>query len=266
MLEHFDIPHPHLPGPLDGLRIAHLSDTHARRRRPGSPWRRQILDALTQASADLLALTGDWMDQPGHEDAAIDLLAAVAEAAACPLGTFGVLGNHDTFELATRLRAEEAPPITWLDQGSVDVPERPGLRLLGLSWPEDPIAGVLAPNPSPDAFTIALCHMPTPAIPLAEFGIPLILCGHTHGGQIRLSPGRIPHRSGDVASEGASGAARIGDSLCCVSRGVGEAVASKLRFNCPRQVACYTLRRAPLPDALPATDRKRGMIGQVISW
>ncbi|MBL8765311.1 MAG: metallophosphoesterase [Phycisphaerae bacterium] len=213
----------------------------------------QLLHALSTTPADLVLLTGDYMDRPGNERAALDVLRDILEAARARLGIFGIAGNHDSTVFMRLARGETR--MEWLNNQAVDllVPAAGAggesntgtpLRLIGLSWPEDVVAAVLDEPPTP-AFTIALAHSPTAIIPAGEFGIPLLFAGHTHGGQVRISGALAPHTSSDLPPDLASGLLRYRRTLAVISRGLGEAVFPGLRFNCPRQAPLITLRSAP---------------------
>lgn len=265
-LEAITLSHPAVPPSLEGLRILHLSDLHVRRRRraaAGTRWAR-LLEALSTARADLVAYTGDYMDEPGDEPAALDALAQLAEhverVMAPRLGQWGVFGNHDT--PALRAAARHAPRVRWMDaELSPAVRDRrtghaAPLRVLGLSWPEDPLAALLEGGDDPGQarrpageFVLTLAHYPTTLAALSDLRLPLALAGHTHGGQIRLHPRLIPHTSCDLPPTHASGLVRLGGTLCAISRGLGEGVADGLRVNCPPQAPLYTLRRGPLGGA-----------------
>jgi predicted MPP superfamily phosphohydrolase len=256
-IEAFDIIHPQVPvGPLsrgrglEGLRILHISDLHVRRVAHASDRFGQLCRALAQTPSDLIVLTGDYTDEPGHEAAAVDSLQRLAMSWQPPtLGAFGIFGNHDSNELLHAVQAVRG--VTWLG-GPGRTPAwsqpHPQLRLIGLDWPEDFIAATLdAPPPSQDQLTIALAHYPTALMPAASVGLPLVLAGHTHAGQIRVSSRLAPHTSSDVPAHLASGVLRLDQTLCCISRGVGDGVFEGLRINCPWQVPLYTLRNGPLP-------------------
>jgi predicted MPP superfamily phosphohydrolase len=269
-VEVFDIPHPALPPALDGLRILHLSDLHVRRFAFGSERWRRLLDAVSRVRADLVALTGDYTDEVGHEGVALAALQRLADAWPVPrLGAFGVFGNHDTSELLRR--AGEVRGVTWLGgPGRAPRWAVPGehLRLVGLDYPEDFVSAALdapaSPPGLPRPFTIALAHYPTAVIPAAAVGVPLVLAGHTHAGQIRVSSRLAPHTSSDVPPHLAAGVLRLGDTLCCISRGLGDGVMEGLRFNCPRQAPLYVLRRGPLPP--PPRNSDPAAVSQVMAW
>lgn len=259
-IEPFTVVHPDLPASLDGLTILHVSDLHVRRRRPSrgsgdrSSWGR-LLHAVEQTPADLVAYTGDFMDDPGHEAHALDALGRLVQAAASTrpprLGQWAVFGNHDS--PAFRQAAVHIPGLRWLDNELTSpltdtAGHATALRVLGLSWPEDPLAALLdAPAPgSAGEFTLTLAHYPSVLVTLAAMRVPLVLAGHTHGGQVRPHRALIPHTSSDLPPTMGCGLLRLGQTLCAISRGAGEGYMDGLRVNCPPQVPLYTLRRGPL--------------------
>ncbi|MCW5764595.1 MAG: metallophosphoesterase [Phycisphaeraceae bacterium] len=279
-IEAFDIPHPDLPERLDGLRVLHISDVHIRRaRRRTGRWDR-ILSALESTPADLACFTGDYVDQQGQEAGALIGLADMLAACRTRLGCFGSFGNHDT--PAMRRAARALPGIRWLSPAPTEPLADPDggeplpLRLIGLDWPEDPVSAVLSMSDADafalragglladGAFPLTLVHMPTALLPCAEVNLPFMLAGHTHGGQIRLHARLAPHTSSDIPPHLATGCLRLGRSLCCVSRGVGESWVPGLRINCPRQIPLYTLRRGPLPPE-PAGGSPQ-TVNQVLAW
>lgn len=250
--------HPTLPAELEGLRILHVTDLHIRRGRPFTASVRSLLEALRQTPADLLVLTGDWMTYPGDEAAALKALAAVLDSSRPRLGAFGVFGNHDTAALINEaLRLEN---VRWLRNERARIEGLP-LELVGASYPEDMLGALLRPPAvSAPPFRIALAHYPTQVYPAAELDIPILLAGHTHGGQLRLSPRRLFHTSADLPCELGCGLLRLRDTLCAVSRGIGNAILN-FRLNCPPQAPLYILRRAELP---PSTDPRK--LNRIRAW
>jgi hypothetical protein len=87
--------------------------------------------------------------------------------------------------------------------------------------------------------TILLAHDPRRLSQAAEFDVPLVLSGHTHGGQVVLPGiGAVAKKDFPVLA----GYARRTNSSLFVSRGVGT-VYVPVRLNCPPDVAVLTLRR-----------------------
>jgi predicted MPP superfamily phosphohydrolase len=89
---------------------------------------------------------------------------------------------------------------------------------------------------SPTAILIA--HTPKRLVEAAALSVPLLLCGHTHGGQIVLpGVGAVAAREFPVIA----GSARRENTTVFVSRGVGT-VYVPVRLNCPPEVAILKIQ------------------------
>jgi predicted MPP superfamily phosphohydrolase len=240
---------PDLPLPLNGLRIAHLSDVHAGIHMSEEKMR-EIVKLTNALGPDLIVQTGDMIDIsqsfiPDYVRAFRDLHA--------PLGVVTVLGNHD------RYTGQDAVIRGVKDAGQVFVKngahviERGGaaLALVGIDDPrnwraddpqDDDLDEALRLTPSAkDAFRILLAHRPGAFDGAAPRGIPLTLAGHIHGGQFYLpvvgwSPGRL-------ITKYVMGHFTQGTSQLYVSRGIGV-VGVPLRVFVPAEIALFELRRA----------------------
>jgi predicted MPP superfamily phosphohydrolase len=90
---------------------------------------------------------------------------------------------------------------------------------------------------------VLLAHDPRRLTEAAALNVPLVLSGHTHGGQVVLpGAGAIAARKFPVIS----GLARRDKTTLFVSRGVGT-VYVPIRLNCPPEVVLLTLRSENLP-------------------
>ena len=94
-----------------------------------------------------------------------------------------------------------------------------------------------------EACAILLSHTPEVYRQAAHAGTDLLLCGHTHGGQICLPGGypltldaRIPRRFGN-------GAWQYADMLGYTSPGAGSSIVD-VRLNCPPEITLHILNRA----------------------
>lgn len=260
MLERYTISHPALPERLDGLTVLHLSDFHVRWEVMRHRWWPKLERVLRGTPADFIALTGDYLDKPGHEAHGLDLLRRMSNVWRTRFGAVGIHGNHDTPDF--RRRAAEITDIQWIGGRVIDLSlgDRGAIRVGGLDWPEDVVAMLSdAVNQPP---LLVLAHVPTALVPLASFNIPMVLAGHTHAGQIRLSPRFAPHTSSDTPPHLAGGLLRYRDTVMAVSRAVGDGVVEGLRINCPRQVCLFTLARGPIIGGAWSDGRPQ----QVIAW
>ena len=94
---------------------------------------------------------------------------------------------------------------------------------------------------------VLIAHDPRRLSEAATLDVPLVLSGHTHGGQVVLPGiGAVNREKFPVVA----GLARRKNTTMFVSRGVGT-VYVPVRINCPPEVAVLTLRPdgpAPIPN------------------
>ncbi len=164
------------------FRIVHLSDLHLE----GFGGREErVLKEVAGASPHLVLLTGDYMNAREGGAALVEVLRNLK----APHGVFGVGGLWDAkFPVA---RLFEAGGAVYLEDETRSI-EREGhrLRLAGHGiYPGRPLRHLLE-GLDDGAAVIYLQHSPDAAEELAGLGpdrrVDLFLCGHTHGGQVRL--------------------------------------------------------------------------------
>jgi predicted MPP superfamily phosphohydrolase len=223
-----------LPAALSGVRIGLITDVHR------SQWVSH--DDVVAAGAlllairpDLIILGGDyvtWGDRTYVEPAA-EALAGLS----APGGVFAILGNHDDdHDMPAALMARGISVLR--DARTRLTIRNETLELAGIRfWTrrQSDIASVVRGASGP---VILLAHDPRRLTEASALGIPLVLAGHTHGGQVVL-PGLGP-----VAAQKfpvVSGFGRSDRTSLFVSRGIGT-VYVPVRINCPPEVAVLTLR------------------------
>ena len=172
----------HLTAPL---KVAHLSDLHVGRW-VGERTLRQWVDATLAEHPDLILVTGDFIDYTTTDVA--PLLEQLQRLRA-PLGVYGVLGNHD-YDLGGAFLEElkeglEQAGVTLLINEGVNI--RDDLFLAGTDdlWEGNlDLARTLAGRPD-DRACLLMTHTPD-LLPVVPKDVDLTLCGHTHGGQVKL--------------------------------------------------------------------------------
>ncbi len=233
-----------LPPALAGLTIGLITDIHR------SQWvsADQIVHAaatLAAERADLIVLGGDyvtWGDRRYVEPAAEAL-----QGLSAPLGVFGIIGNHDDDRDMPAALARRG--VEMLKDARTTLSVRgESIDLVGLRyWTRrlDHIRGIVG---QPAGTVILLAHDPRRLTEAADLGIPLVLSGHTHGGQVVLPlVGAVAaHKFPLVAGLG-----RRRRTTIFVSRGVGT-VYVPVRLNCPPEVAVLTLARVDETAAVQA--------------
>jgi uncharacterized protein len=223
-----------LPPALDGLRVGLLTDVH-RGNWVSADDVREAIAQLMRLGPDLIVLGGDyvtWGDRR-YVDAAAESLQGLS----APHGVFAVLGNHDDdHDMPAALRRRGIQVLR--DARTRLTLRGEGLELAGIRfWTRraNDIAAVVRGASAP---VILLAHDPRRIVEAAALRIPLVLSGHTHGGQVVL-PGL-----GAVAAQKfpiAAGMMHRDDTTLFVSRGIGT-VYVPVRINCPPEVAVVTLR------------------------
>ena len=93
----------------------------------------------------------------------------------------------------------------------------------------------------PDAIRVLLAHNPMLAHAAAPLGVPLVLAGHTHGGQVQLpliGPLLLPIRDRGLAE----GLVRLGATQVYITRGVGVGT-PPARLGARPELTLVVLRR-----------------------
>ena len=225
-----------LPPALEGFRIGLITDTH-RSRWVSHEDIDQAARALLAQHPDLVVLGGDyvtWGDRQyvGPSAEALGSLTA-------PQGVFAILGNHDDdHDMPLALRRKGIQVLRDARTRLIIRGER--VDLVGIRFwtkKQSDIADLLrqtAPT------TVLLAHDPRRITEAAALNIPLVLSGHTHGGQVVLPGlGAVAARKFPIAA----GTLRRDQTTMFVSRGVGT-IYVPVRIQCPPEVAVLTLQPA----------------------
>jgi predicted MPP superfamily phosphohydrolase len=225
-----------LPSSLSGLRIGVLTDIH-RSRWVSHDDVTSAVAVLVAERPELIILGGDyvtWGDREFVQPAA-EALAALS----APHGVFGILGNHDDDHDMPAALARRG--IQMLRDARTRLTIRnERLDLVGLRfWTKRQMDIAPLLRDSAPA-TILLAHDPRRLTEAAALNVPLVVAGHTHGGQVVL-----PLVGAPLAQKFpvVAGIGRRERTTMFVSRGLGT-VYVPIRVNCPPEVAVLTLKAA----------------------
>jgi uncharacterized protein len=253
------------------LRILQISDTHLT---PGRKRLRDWVAGLAELRPDLVINTGDNI---AAHDAVPAMIEALAPLLALP-GAF-VFGSNDYYapkpknparylfpDQGKRFHGDPLPwrdlrdamtAAGWLDCSNAKGWVTVGARRIFIAGVDDPhiqqdrYEDIAGPVPDDADFAIGLSHSPEPRV-LDDFvsdGYRLLLCGHTHGGQLR-----VPGYGALVSNCGldpklARGLHRWGMGLdpawLHVSAGLGTSPYAPVRFACPPEASLITLVARP---------------------
>jgi predicted MPP superfamily phosphohydrolase len=220
---------------LDGLRIGLVTDIHHSRMVPEADVVHAV-DRIMQEHTDMIVLGGDyvtWGDRTFVNPVA-DLLAPLT----APNGVFAILGNHDDDrDMPAALAAKGFHVLR--DQRTRIIVRGEALELAGIRFWTRRIVDIAKVLRRARDTVILLAHDPRRLVEAAELDVPLVLSGHTHGGQVVIPGfGAIARRQFPIVQ----GTGRRENTTIFVSRGVGT-VYVPIRINCPPEVAVLTLRR-----------------------
>jgi len=180
-----------------------------------------IVASLMALQPDLVAVAGDLVT--GHVSELDPFLEALAPLARAPLGACVCFGNHDYFGGNPEHlgRSLERIGLQMLKNQSVKVTHGAGQLVIGgiddLVMGRPDWTALAARHGTPH---LVLAHNPDHFYAASAQDVPLILSGHTHGGQIRLPNGPPIIRQSRFCLD--EGAYAFRSSLLIVSRGLGS--------------------------------------------
>lgn len=245
------------PASLNGFRVVVASDLHVH---PDATTigRREahVADILESINCDILVVPGDSANTRRAAS-----VAAFIIGRACPrYGAFITFGNGEHKRIAeTSAITAELGKVgrVLINQNALLSVDGQSIAILGVDDPsEDRDRMELANRNLPgDTPRILLAHSPEIVTRLHRVPVDLVICGHTHGGQICPPGGRalwtqtqsLERSSLGYGTYGPKDFARftpqdIARTRMFVSRGVGTAKMA-VRAFCPPEVAVLTLRR-----------------------
>lgn len=238
--------------PFAGYRIIQLSDVHVGREMPTRYLEEQFAKCAAM-KPDLIVVTGDFLTNayPGQIETACGLMKGLSARD----GILACLGNHDYHHNKTGPRrpfGTVAKELTAALQNvgvrvlrnEVHVIARGGARLqiVGLDdwWRGFYDSRKAFSRVDPNVPCIALQHNPDAIFDLVNRPCQWVLCGHTHGGQVRVPLVGALYLPVDH-TEYDKGLFDVEGTRLYVSRGIGYI--HQIRFDCPPEITEFTLTR-----------------------
>ena len=230
------LPSPKLDRPV---RLVQVSDIHVGSRGPG--FLPRIVRRVNALEPDAVLVTGDLIDLMNLPADALDAVGALAAPA------FFATGNHERYIGSDAVCARlETLGVTVLR----DAQARWGpVRIIGIDDAEarDQVARVLGRigggERGPTEFTILMYHRPDGVEDAERAGVDLMLCGHTHNGQIvpfdRIVKRYFPRIAGRYD---------VGEMVLYVSPGTGT-WGPTMRLGSSNEITVFELSPAPVREA-----------------
>lgn len=226
-----------LPAAFEDYTILHISDLHLDM---AADFPHELIKVLREVDYDLCVLTGDFRANTfGPYAAALEGMQQVRTHIEGDV--YGILGNHDSICMVPGLEAMGIRML--LNEHVALVRDDATLYLAGIDDPHyyrsDNLEKAADAIPF-GAASILLAHSPEIYRHAAHTSFDLMLCGHTHAGQICLPGGfpvmcnaRCPRRycAGVWDYQGLRGYTSAGSGACIVD----------VRINCPPEITLHRL-------------------------
>ncbi len=231
------------------LRLLQIGDIHVER---VTPRERHLNRLVEELKPDIIVFTGDFVNlsntnDPESETAIRDIIGQWR----APLGVYCISGTP-LVEPLERVKAFtnglenlKLLPNQWI---SINTPGAT-LNILGLVVTHDmardrALLKKMMLSAPKDGLHLLLMHPPDIAPEANDVGIDLYLCGHTHGGQIRLPLIGALFSSSQLGNRFIMGRYELGTTTLYTARGVGlEGLgAPRARFMCPPEIVLWEIK------------------------
>jgi hypothetical protein len=234
---------PDLPPALDGVRIILVSDLHFSPTISREELRKR-LRPLTDLQGDLVVFAGDLATD--GQPAGIMIAAGLLGELSPKLPRIAVLGNHDRWHNEQKAQDELARNgfrVLRDKQLTIKLNGTP-LTLAGVdnSYVRHADIGDVLKDLPEQGFVLLLAHSPDVMLDPKSQRADLVLCGHTHGGQVNPPLVGPLACSSSMGPRYASGLHTIGRTKLFVTRGIGEVV-TNFRLHCEPEIAVLELSR-----------------------
>ena len=225
------------------LHVVHLSDLHLHTLPPHFKSAAEVVNRL---KPDIILLTGDYLEQEKNLSGVLEFMKLLKASR----GIFAVQGNWEYWarlegEPLRRNFAKVGVQLLIDQRHDLNIRQLP-LTILGLDYPSASVnLDKIRKVADPERINLLLSHVPAFDHDALERLVDLILCGHTHGGQIRLPflpPFYMPRFSGRFIA-GLYRVTRQNIPLY-LNRGLGTSVVP-IRFLCPPEITSLRLISKP---------------------
>ena len=248
-----------IPEEFNGFKIVQLSDFHSKGYRNTTE---DIISKVKDINPDIIVMTGDMVSWDMED---IDEVKVLIKSLVELYPIYYIDGNHE--HLAEILRPGKYVAfiefmkelgVTTIKNDYIEIYKGDkSINLYGINLPLDGATGLYVkkfqleknyvektlPEVDKDKFNILLAHTPTFIKQYSQWGADLVLCGHMHGGIVRIPFTNIgllsPERT--IFPKYAAGKFKVNGSIMIVNRGIGGSSFDLRLFNNP-EITVITLR------------------------
>jgi len=240
----------HLPADAPPIRLLHISDLHVERL---TGREEKVLQFIAESKPDIIVITGDYLNLSYNDDpTAISQVRSLLAKMDAPHGVYSTLGSPpvDVPHIAEQHFVGSHIRLLRHDTARLDLGQGRQLCILGMDCTHDmdydahQFSALMAQKEAQDTATIFLYHSPELMPSVQNYPVNLYLCGHTHGGQVRVPGYGALITSTITGKRYEMGRYDENGTTLYVSRGIGlEGLsAPRLRLFCPPEMTLVTLR------------------------
>lgn len=245
----YQISNKKIPQEFNGFRIAQVADLHNAEFGEDNS---NLISLLEESKPDIIVLTGDQLDAHDTDtDVVMNFVRQAVQIAPCYL----VTGNHEGSIPGVRdfHGKLEALGLTVLDDEVTELSRNGAvIDLIGLQdatmnkryyshGAKVALETALQElDRDTDRFSILLAHRPEYLYVYERNDVDLVLCGHNHGGQIRINGRGLIGPGKELFPEYDAGVYTLKDATMVLSRGLGNSI-FPWRVNNPPEVVIIEL-------------------------
>ena len=251
-LTHLKVETPELDAGMPAIRLLHLSDLHLERLTKRED---RLLSFISKAKPDLIVITGDYLNLSYNRDPeAIEQVRAFLPKITAPYGVYATLGSPpvDLWEVAPFHFENTNIRLLRNELAEVDLGKGRTLTLVGLDCTHDMVydsyqLDKLLDTDSSSQTRVLLYHSPELMPHAKTKNIDLFLCGHTHGGQVRMPIYGAILTSACTGKQYEMGRYDEQGTTLYVSRGIGleGMCAPRIRLFCPPEICLLYTSPSP---------------------
>ncbi len=211
------------------VRFVQISDVHIGSR--SGSFLERVVEKINHLEPDFVCITGDFIDASGVQESEISSLRSISG----PI--FFCTGNHEKYEdLDEIIKLLTGLGVTVLRNCADKF--REDLQVIGIDDKEDALqvrSQLHHIDVDRNAFSLLLYHRPRGLVAAAEAGVDLMLCGHTHNGQI-VPFNLLVNRVFDMVK----GMYKHGEARLYVSQGTGT-WGPVMRFGTQSEITLFEI-------------------------
>jgi hypothetical protein len=222
------------------LRIVQISDLHCDTKVRNEA---RLVDLVNGLGADIVVFTGDAINSPD----ALGTFKNTMRHLRANMAKLAVSGNWEHWHFKN-LDISGDTDFRWFKNECLELTkDGQTFTVCGLGYPYYHKAASLLDGLKPDNYNIFLYHSPDLIEDIQGRDVDLYLCGHTHGGQVRLPLYGAMITFSKYGKKYESGKYQVGKTTLYVNRGVGMegSFVPRVRFLCKPEIAVFDIKPEP---------------------